>query len=121
MEYYYSFASQRISRPPIRCVVIGESNSTVEAAHELGMKAVVVTGNRPVYDFSGADLVVRDLSQLSLINLKRLFANEDLVASKLVRGGGGPLARAVKRGRVRGRVLHGWGCLMGRRSPVHGC
>lgn len=30
VEYIYSFASQRIQRPPIRCVVVGESNTSVE-------------------------------------------------------------------------------------------
>jgi len=30
VEYYYSYASQRIQRPPIRCVVVGESNTSVE-------------------------------------------------------------------------------------------
>jgi hypothetical protein len=43
-QFYYSYAAQQIQRPPIRCVVFGESNQSVEAAHELGMKCVVVTG-----------------------------------------------------------------------------
>ncbi|KAF5837530.1 HAD-like domain-containing protein [Dunaliella salina] len=84
VEYIYSFASQRIQRPPIRCVVVGESNTSVEAAHELGMKCIVVTGNKPVYDYSSADLVVRDLSYINMFNLKRLFSEEDLVQSRLV-------------------------------------
>lgn len=84
VEYYYSYASQLIQRPPIRCVVVGESNTSVEAAHELGMKCVVVTGNRPVYDFVGADLVVRNLSQISFFNLKRLFGAEDPVPSRIL-------------------------------------
>ena len=83
VEFYYAYAAQRIQRPPIRCVVVGESNTTVEAAHELGMKCVVVTGNQPVYDFVGADLVVRNLSQLSFMNIKRLFASEELVESRM--------------------------------------
>ncbi len=44
VEFYYAFAASKIQRPPIRCVVVGESNTSVEAAHELGMKCVVVTG-----------------------------------------------------------------------------
>lgn len=66
-------------RPPMRCIVIGESNTSVEAAHELGMKCIIVSGNNPVYNFTGADLVVRDLSQLSFLNLKKLFGEEALV------------------------------------------
>jgi hypothetical protein len=60
-------------------VVIGDSNRSVEGAHELGMKSVIVTGNQPAWNFSGADLVVRNLSQLSFVNMKKLFGNEDLV------------------------------------------
>lgn len=83
VEFYFAYAAQRIQRPPIRCIVVGESNTTVEAAHELGMKCVVVTGNKPNFDFGGADLVVRNLSQLSFMNMKRLFADEALVESRL--------------------------------------
>ncbi|PNW85576.1 hypothetical protein CHLRE_03g193300v5 [Chlamydomonas reinhardtii] len=83
VEFYYAYAASKIQRPPIRCVVVGESNTSVEAAHELGMKCVVVTGTNPVFDFTGADLVVRNLSQLSFMNMKRLFAEESLVESKL--------------------------------------
>jgi len=54
----------------------------LQAAHELGMKCIVVTGNKPVYDFSSADLVVRDLSQINMFNLKRLFSEEELVQSR---------------------------------------
>lgn len=46
------------------------------------MKCIVVTGNKPVYDFSSADLVVRDLSQINMFNLKRLFSEEELVQSR---------------------------------------
>ena len=80
VEFSYLVAAQQIQRPPVRCIVVGESNKSVEAAHEVGMKCVVVTGNKPVYNFVGADLVVRNLDQLSFINMKRLFATEDLVS-----------------------------------------
>lgn len=39
VEFYYSYASQQIQRPPIRCVVFGESNIAVRdfsvSAHEI--------------------------------------------------------------------------------------
>jgi beta-phosphoglucomutase-like phosphatase (HAD superfamily) len=63
----------------VRCVVIGDSNRSVEAAHELGMKSVIVTGGQPAWNFSAADLVVRSLAQLSFVNMKQLIGNEDLV------------------------------------------
>ena len=67
----------------MRCIVIGDSNTSVEAAHELGMKCIIVAGNNPVYNFTSADLVVRDLSQLSFLNLKKLFGEESLVEPRL--------------------------------------
>lgn len=83
VEWYFMYAAQQIQRPPMRCIVIGESNTSVEAAHELGMKCVVLSGNNPVYNFSSADLVVRDLSQLTFLNLKKLFGQEGLVEPRL--------------------------------------
>jgi len=73
----YLYAAQRIDRPPVRCVVVGTSNLSVEAAHEVGMKCVAVAGRNPVYELTAADLVVRSLDQLSFINLKQLFAMEE--------------------------------------------
>jgi beta-phosphoglucomutase-like phosphatase (HAD superfamily) len=79
LENSYLAASHQLQRPPLRCVVLGDSNRSVEAAHELGMKSVVVTGGQPAWEFSAADLVVRGLGQLTFVNLKKLFSQEDLV------------------------------------------
>lgn len=76
----YLLAAQQLGRPPARCVVIGNSNQSVEAAREAGMAAVVVAGRHPVYELSAADLVVRELSELSFVNLKQLFRNEELAS-----------------------------------------
>lgn len=73
----YLYAAQRIGRPPVRCVVVGSSNLSVEAAHEVGMQCVAVAGRHPVYELTAADLVVRSLSDLSFVNLKQLFALEE--------------------------------------------
>jgi beta-phosphoglucomutase-like phosphatase (HAD superfamily) len=83
VEFYYIAAATQLQRPFVRCVVVGDSNRSVEAAHELGMKSVIVTGNQPAWNFSGADLVVRNLSALSFVNMKKLFGNEDLVEPHL--------------------------------------
>jgi len=82
VEFYYITAANQLQRPFVRCIVVGDSNRSVEAAHELGMKSVIVTGNQPAWNFSGADLVVRNLSQLSFVNMKKLFGNEDLVEAQ---------------------------------------
>lgn len=78
----YLYAAQKMQRPPLRCVVIGSSNLSIEAAHEVGMKCVALAGRQPVYELGAADLVVRDLSQLSFVNLKQLFAAEERVAGQ---------------------------------------
>ena len=58
---------------------------SVEAAREGGMAAVVVAGQQPLYELGAADLVVRQLDELSLVNLKQLFRNEAHVAGSAVR------------------------------------
>jgi HAD superfamily hydrolase (TIGR01509 family) len=83
VEFYYISAATQLQRPFVRCIVVGDSNRSVEAAHELGMKSVIVTGNQPAWNFSNADLVVRNLSALSFVNMKKLFGNEDLIESQL--------------------------------------
>ena len=52
---------------------------SVEAARECGMACVVVAGRNPLYELTAADLVVRQLQELSLVNLKQLFQLEDRV------------------------------------------
>lgn len=78
----YLLAAQQLGRPPARCVVIGNSNASVEAAREAGMAAVVVAGRTPMYELSAADLIVRQLSELSFVNLKQLFRNEELASNQ---------------------------------------
>lgn len=43
------------------------------------MRAVVVAGRKPLYEMGAADLVVRGLDELSFINLKQLFSDEESV------------------------------------------
>ncbi|KAM1079971.1 hypothetical protein ACFX2I_014595 [Malus domestica] len=57
-----------------RCIVFGNSNQTVEAAHDARMKCVVVASKHPVYELAAADLVVRRLDELSMVDLKNLAA-----------------------------------------------
>jgi beta-phosphoglucomutase-like phosphatase (HAD superfamily) len=73
----YLLASYDIKRPPARCVVIGASNASVEAASEIGMKCVAVATRLKVYELTAAHLVVRDLSDLKIQNLQQLFGAEE--------------------------------------------
>ena len=56
---------------------------TVEAAKECGMASVVVAGRKPLYEMKAADLVVKRLSELRVINLQQLFRNEELVTGNV--------------------------------------
>ena len=49
------------------------------------MASVVVAGRQPLYELKAADLVVKHLSELRVMNLKQLFRNEDLVAASVSR------------------------------------
>ncbi|KAL9667319.1 hypothetical protein QQ045_001670 [Rhodiola kirilowii] len=72
----FIYAAQLLQFAPERCIVFGNSNQTVEAAHDGRMKCVAVASKHPVYELSAADLVVRRLDELSIIDLKNLAAVE---------------------------------------------
>jgi 5-amino-6-(5-phospho-D-ribitylamino)uracil phosphatase len=79
----YLYAAQAIERPPLRCVVIGSANASVEAAHDASMQCVAIASVRRVFELSSADLVTRNLDELSLQNLKQLFRLEEGVEPTL--------------------------------------
>ncbi|CAL9104924.1 5-amino-6-(5-phospho-D-ribitylamino)uracil phosphatase, chloroplastic isoform X1 [Musa acuminata AAA Group] len=68
----FLYAAQLLNFIPQRCIVFGNSNSTVEAAHDARMKCVAVASKHPVYELRAADLVVRQLDELSVVDLKNL-------------------------------------------------
>lgn len=70
----FVYTAQLLNFIPERCVVFGNSNSTVEAAHDARMKCVVVASKHPVYEHRAADLVVGHLDELSIVDLKNLIA-----------------------------------------------
>ncbi|XP_068646532.1 5-amino-6-(5-phospho-D-ribitylamino)uracil phosphatase, chloroplastic-like [Aristolochia californica] len=65
-------ASQQLNFIPERCIVFGNSNSSVEAAHDARMKCVAVASKHPIYELGAADMVVRALDELSVVDLKNL-------------------------------------------------
>jgi 5-amino-6-(5-phospho-D-ribitylamino)uracil phosphatase len=88
----YLVAAERIGRPPARCIVVGTSNLSVEAARSCGMKCVALAGRHPAYELTAADLVVRSLGELSFVNLKKLFAVEDFkMPNSAEEGADGPV------------------------------
>ncbi|XP_062199099.1 5-amino-6-(5-phospho-D-ribitylamino)uracil phosphatase, chloroplastic-like [Phragmites australis] len=68
----FLYAAQLLSFIPERCVVFGNSNSAVEAAHDARMKCVAVASKHKIYELSAADLVVKQLNELSVVDLKNL-------------------------------------------------
>ncbi|GJM99600.1 hypothetical protein PR202_ga16720 [Eleusine coracana subsp. coracana] len=68
----FLYAAQLLSFIPERCIVFGNSNSTVEAAHDARMKCVAVASKHKIYELSAADLVVKQLDELSIVDLKNL-------------------------------------------------
>ena len=73
----YLYAAYNLGRPPLRCVVIGNSNLSIEAAHEVGMQCVSVATRHPMYELTAGDLVLRTLETISVQNLKQLFRMEE--------------------------------------------
>lgn len=73
----YAYAAQKIDRPPVRCIVFGICNQSVEAAHDCGMQCVAVAGQQPLYELTAADLVVKQVEDISFMNLKQLFRLEE--------------------------------------------
>jgi hypothetical protein len=57
---------------------VGSGNASVEAARDGGLRCIAVAGpGSPVYELAEADLVVHQLDELTVHNLKQLFAVED--------------------------------------------
>lgn len=68
----FIYAAQLLQYIPERCIVFGNSNHTIEAAHDALMKCVAVASKHPMYELSAADLVVKHLDELSVVDLKNL-------------------------------------------------
>ncbi|KAF7139003.1 hypothetical protein RHSIM_Rhsim07G0091000 [Rhododendron simsii] len=68
----FVYAGQLLNCIPERCIVFGNSNLTVEAAHDARMKCVAVASKNLVYELGAADMVVTHLNELSLVDLKNL-------------------------------------------------
>ncbi|GAV62478.1 HAD_2 domain-containing protein [Cephalotus follicularis] len=69
-------ASMKLDRKPSKCVVFEDDPRGVTAAHNCTMMAVALIGAHPAYDLVQADLAVSSFTELSVINLRRLFANK---------------------------------------------
>ncbi|XWS65226.1 hypothetical protein CRYUN_Cryun05aG0074100 [Craigia yunnanensis] len=68
----FVYAAQLLKFIPERCIVFGNSNQTVEAAHDARMKCVAVASKHPVYELGAANLVVNRLDELTIVDMKNL-------------------------------------------------
>jgi beta-phosphoglucomutase family hydrolase len=74
----FLLAAKRLNVDPAQCVVIEDAASGVAAAKAAGMKCVAVTNTHHERDLQEADLVVNDLSELSLSKISGLFAGQKI-------------------------------------------
>jgi len=64
----------KLERPPNRCVVFESTPTGITGAHNASMKAVAVMGVHRGYELIQADLTVANMSELAIMNIRRLFA-----------------------------------------------
>ncbi|KAL6530413.1 hypothetical protein OROHE_014766 [Orobanche hederae] len=69
-------AAVKLDRKPSKCVVFADDPRQITAAHNCTMMAVALIGAHPAYDLGQADLTVGSFNELSVINLRRLFAHK---------------------------------------------
>lgn len=69
-------AAMKLDRKPSKCVVFEDNPRGVTAAHNCTMMAIALIGAHPAYDLGQADLAVASFNELSVINLRRLFAHK---------------------------------------------
>ncbi|KAI5670400.1 hypothetical protein M9H77_10764 [Catharanthus roseus] len=69
-------AAIKLDRKPSKCVVFEDDPRGITAAHNCTMMAVALIGTHPAYDLKQADLAIANFNELSVINLRRLFAHK---------------------------------------------
>ncbi|XP_057509883.1 5-amino-6-(5-phospho-D-ribitylamino)uracil phosphatase, chloroplastic [Actinidia eriantha] len=67
-------AAVKLDRKPSKCIAFEDDPRGIAAAHNCTMMAVALIGVHPAYNLRQADLAVANFNQLSVINLRRLFA-----------------------------------------------
>eukprot|EP00882_Tetradesmus_deserticola_P008928 GHRQ01009418.1.p1 GENE.GHRQ01009418.1~~GHRQ01009418.1.p1 ORF type:complete len:383 (+),score=146.30 GHRQ01009418.1:255-1403(+) len=68
-------ASVKLGRAPNMCVYFDSSPPGITAAHNVTFKAVAVQGIYRPHQLKNADITCSSLQDLSVINMRRLFAN----------------------------------------------
>ncbi|XP_039063304.1 5-amino-6-(5-phospho-D-ribitylamino)uracil phosphatase, chloroplastic-like [Hibiscus syriacus] len=76
ISHRFLSAAMKLDRKPLKCVVFEDDPRGITAAHNCTMMAVALIGSHPAYELVQADLAVGSFNELSVINLRRLFANK---------------------------------------------
>ncbi|XP_057781193.1 5-amino-6-(5-phospho-D-ribitylamino)uracil phosphatase, chloroplastic [Salvia miltiorrhiza] len=76
LAHRFLSASVKLDRKPSKCVVFEDDPRGITAAHNCTMMAIALIGTHPAYDLGQADLAVASFNELSVINLRRLFAHK---------------------------------------------
>jgi beta-phosphoglucomutase len=66
-------AAERLSLPPVRCVVVEDAVAGVQAAKSAGMSVIALTTTRPREDLTEADLVTDSLRELEADDFIKLI------------------------------------------------
>lgn len=72
----YLAAAIKLGRPPEQCVVFVSTPEGITAAHNCTMKAIALLGPCTAPQMKTADLIVGSMMELSVYNIRRLFANK---------------------------------------------
>jgi beta-phosphoglucomutase len=65
-------AAQELGVAPTKCLVIEDAVAGVEAAHAGGMRCLAVAGNRDLPGLRAADLMVKNLTEVSVERIRQL-------------------------------------------------
>ncbi|HEU5229768.1 MAG TPA: HAD family phosphatase [Ktedonobacteraceae bacterium] len=67
-------AAEELGIEPTKCLVIEDAVAGVEAAHAGGMRCIAVAGDRDLPGLKKAEMVVRDLGEVTVARIRQGFA-----------------------------------------------
>ncbi|PSC73179.1 haloacid dehalogenase-like hydrolase superfamily [Micractinium conductrix] len=76
MAQRFLSAAIKLGRPPNQCVTFSADPTSITAAHNCSMKAVALLGPHKAFTLKNADLTCASMAELTVYNIRRLFANQ---------------------------------------------
>jgi beta-phosphoglucomutase-like phosphatase (HAD superfamily) len=93
-------AAIKLGRPPKQCVAFVSDIEGIAAAHNTSLRAVGVMGEHPGYRLNTADLTCGNMRELTVYNIRRIFANVGCQLMDLKRMASGEQSRPLRPSRV---------------------